>query len=171
MVFFPGYDPMEFFVILPVPGINAAITDHFIMLFRNMADKTPYEVHNRKRFFHIFVIFMAVVMESDKITVIVVNPGSGDDRTSEIAANIFDHRFRVTLVGFGIDIETVLVFPVTAGFHFFKGWTNFRFHFVKQSGTEGIAKEHIVKMTDVSPETIIAVAAFGNETVDVRIPF
>ena len=41
MVPFTGYGPVEFFVNLPVAGINTAITDHFIMLFRDMRDSRP----------------------------------------------------------------------------------------------------------------------------------
>lgn len=33
VVLFTGDSPMEFFVDLPVPGINTAVADHFIMLF------------------------------------------------------------------------------------------------------------------------------------------
>ena len=64
---------MEFFVDLPVPGINTAVADHFIMLFRDMADQTLDKFHNRNGFFHIFVILMTVVMKCDKIAVIAVN--------------------------------------------------------------------------------------------------
>ena len=40
VVLFTGDSPMEIFVDLPVPGINTAVADHFIMLFRDMADQT-----------------------------------------------------------------------------------------------------------------------------------
>lgn len=67
-MFFTGDDSVEFFVNLPVPCINAAITDHFVMLFRNMADEAFNEFHNRKCFFHIVIIFVPVIMERDKVT-------------------------------------------------------------------------------------------------------
>ena len=38
-VFFTGNDSIKFFINLPVACINAAIADHFEMLFRDMADQ------------------------------------------------------------------------------------------------------------------------------------
>mgnify|MGYP003164455952 CR=1 FL=1 len=37
--------------------------------------------------------------------------------------------------------------------------------------TESIAKESIVEMRDITPESIITVTAFRDETMDMRIPF
>ena len=65
---------MQFFICLPVPGIKTAISDHLVMLFRDMPDEALYEFHNRNGFFHVFVIFMTVVVESDKIPIIFINP-------------------------------------------------------------------------------------------------
>lgn len=90
---------MEFFVDLPVPGINTAVADHFIMLFRDMADQTLDKFHNRNGFFHIFVILMTVVMKCDKIAVIAVNAGSGDDGTTKIAADVFQDGRGITFIG------------------------------------------------------------------------
>ena len=71
---FTGNCTIEFFVAFPMACIKTAITDHFIMLFWDMPDKTLNEFHNRKRFFHILVIFVAVVVESNKVTIVFVNP-------------------------------------------------------------------------------------------------
>lgn len=120
---------MEFLVSLPVSGIDAAITNHFVMLFRDMLDKTLYKFHNWDSFFNILVIFMAAVMESNKTTIIAVNPGSGDYRASEIAADILHNSFWATFIGFGIDVKAVFVFPVAAGFYLFKGCSDSGFHF------------------------------------------
>ena len=171
VVFFPGDGPAEFLVDLPVAGIKAAITDHFIMLFRDMPDQTLNEFHDRNGFFHICVILMPVVMKRDKLTVVLVDPGGGDDGTSKIAPDILYNGLGVTIIGLGIDIEAVFVLPVTAGFHFFKGRADLGFHFIEQGGTESVTEEGIVKMMYIPPEPMIAVAAFGNEAVDMRIPF
>lgn len=45
------------------------------------------------------------------------------------------------------------------------------FHFIKQGGAEGIAEKGIVEMVDIVPEVVVAVATFGNEAMDVGIPF
>ena len=150
--------------------INAAVADHFEMLFRDMADKTLYELHNRKGFFNIGVIFVAVVMEGDKVAIIAVNPGCGDNGAPQIASNVFYGGFGVAFIRLGIDIETVFVFPVTAGFHLFEGRAEFFPHFIQQGGAESIAEVGIVEVIDLAPETVIAIAAFGNQAVDVGVP-
>lgn len=101
-----------------MPLVKAPIK---MVLFRDMLDKMLYKFHNGDSFFHVFVILMAVVMESNKITVIVVNTGSGDNRPSGIASDILHDGFGVTFIGFGIDVKAVFVFPVATGFYLFKG--------------------------------------------------
>ena len=169
-MFFTGNDSIKFFINLPVAGINAAVTDHFEMLFRDMADKTLYELHNRKGFFHIGVIFVAVVMEGDKVAIIFVNPGGGNNRTSQIAPNVFYGGSGVAFSWLGIDIETVFVFPVTTGLYLFERGTDFGFHFTQQCSAESIAEVGIVEVIDIAPETIIAVTTFRNKAVYVRVP-
>ena len=63
-----GNSAPEFFVILAVAGIKAAVSDHFVMLFRDVPDQPLYELHDWDGFLDIFVILMPVVMESDNIT-------------------------------------------------------------------------------------------------------
>lgn len=102
-----------------MPCIQPSISDHFKVLFRNVADEPFDEIHGRDCFLHIFSIFMAVVMKSNHFAIIFINTGSGYDRTSEIASNIFDYVFRVTFVWFCINIETIFMFGVTFRFYFF----------------------------------------------------
>ena len=128
---FTGDGAEEFFVGLPVARINAAITDHLVMLFWDVPDQPSDEFHNGDCFFHVFTIFMAAVMEGNKVTVVAVDPGSGDDRASEIASDIFDHCFWVAFVRPGIDIKTIFVLPVAAGLYFFERWSDQAFHFVQ----------------------------------------
>ena len=162
---------MELFVNLSVPCVNAAITDHFVILFRDMADQAFDEFHNRKCFFHIFVIFMPVVVESDKVAIIFINPGRGDYGSPEIAPDIFYHGVGIAVVWLSVDIEAFLVFPVTACFHLFKRASKLAFHFIQKGGAERITEESIVKVIDITPETVVTVAAFRNQAVDMRIPF
>ena len=166
-----GDRPEEFLVDLPVPCIKAAVADHFEMLFGDMADEAFDEIHGRDSLLHISPIFMAVIMEGDKVTVIAVNTGSGDDRAAKIAADIFNDRFRAADIRLCINIEAMLVIRVTAGLDFFKRRANLRFHFIKKSGAESIAEESIVEMAHMTPEAVITVTAFGKEAVDVGIPF
>ena len=141
------------------------------MLFRDMVDEALYEIHNGKSLFNIGIIFVAVVMEGDKVAIIFVNPGGGNNRTSQIAPNVFYGGSGVAFSWLGIDIETVFVFPVTTGLYFFERGTDFGFHFTQQCSAESIAEVGIVEVIDIAPDTIIAVTAFRNEAVYVRVPF
>lgn len=54
-------------------GINPVVTDHFEMFVGNMADEALDESHGRKGFVNQEVIFMAVVMKGDRLTIIGVD--------------------------------------------------------------------------------------------------
>lgn len=90
-----------------VPCIQTAIADYFKMFFRDVADETFYEIHNRQSFFHILFIFVTVIVESNGISVIPVNRGSGNYRSAKIAADVFSHYFGSAEIWFCIDIEVV----------------------------------------------------------------
>ena len=90
------------------------------MFFRDMADQTLYKFHDRDGFFHISIIFMAIVMEGNEVIIIFVNAGSCNHRTAKIATDISDSSFRVTVIGFSIDIEAVFMFPAATSLHHFK---------------------------------------------------
>ena len=117
------------------------------------------------------VIFMAVIMESNGISIIPINPGCGYDGSAKITTNIFRNDFRVAEIGFGIDIETMFVLAVAFRFYFFKGRSYFAFHFIEESCAESISQIVVVKVFYMAPEAVITVTAFGKETMDVRIPF
>ena len=85
-----------------MPGIDAAIADHLIMLFWDMLDEAANELHGRDGFFYILFIFMAVVMESNKVSIIFIGPGGGNDRTSKISADIFYGSFGSAFAGFDV---------------------------------------------------------------------
>lgn len=136
-----------------------------------MLDEALNEFHNRNGFFYVFVIFMAVVVESDKISIIFIDPWSGDYRTAKITADIFNDGFGVTFVGFGIDIETVFMFPVAESLALFERGADPVFHFIKEGGAEGVTKESIVEVADITPEAIVTVTTFRNEAMDVGVPF
>ena len=130
-MFFTGDGAGKFFVDLPVARINAAVTDHLIMLFRDVADETLDELHDRDCLFHIFVILVTVIMEGNKVAIIVINSGGGNDGTAQITTNIFNDSFWVAFARLGIDIKTIFMLPVAAGLYFFERWSDQRFHFVQ----------------------------------------
>lgn len=129
------------------------------------------EIHNRESFFHICVIFVAVIVKRNRISVIAVNSGCGDYGPAKIAADIFGDYFRITEIGFGIDIEAVFMLAVAFGFYPFKRRSNSVFHFIEEGSTKGVTEIIIIKVFDMTPETVITVAAFGKKAVNMRIPF
>ena len=141
------------------------------MFFRDVTDETFYEIHNRQSFFHILFIFVAVIVESNGISVIPVNPGSGNYGSAKIAADVFSHYFGIAEIRFGIDIEPMFMLGVTFRFYFFERRSNPVFQFIEKSSTESVAEIVVVKVFYMTPESIITVAAFGKEAVNVGIPF
>lgn len=151
--------------------IQAAVSDHFKVFFRDVTDQAFYESHNRKSFFHICVIFVAVIVEGNSITVIPVNSGSGNDWSAKIAADVFSHYFGIAEIRFCVDIEALFMLGVTFRFYFFERRTNPVFQFIEKSSTESVTEIVVVKVFYMTPESVITVAAFGKDTVDVGIPF
>ena len=112
-----------------------------------------------------------MIVESDRITVIVIDPGSSDDRPAKITTDILSDYFGVTENRFSIDIETMFMFAVTSCFYFFKRRPDPDFQFIEESGAESTAEIVIVKVPDMTPGAVITVTAFGEEAVDMGIPF
>ena len=109
-------------------------------------------------------------MEGDKVTIIFINTGSGDDGPTKITANVFCDNFRIAFIGLCVDIETVFVVLIAGSLNLFERRTKFCFHFIQKGSTEGITKVSVVKVFHVAPETVITVAAFRDEAMNVRVP-
>ena len=111
---------VEFILFDMFSGIDTIIADLFEMLFRDMLDQPVDEIHGRQGFFHIFVIFMAVVMEGNRIffRIVFINTGSGNDGSSEITANVFGNLSGVAAVWFCINVESVFMAVVYGRYNF-----------------------------------------------------
>lgn len=114
---------------------------------------------------------MTVIVESNGISIIAVDPGCGNYRSSKITANIFGDCFRITEIGFGVDIEAVFMLAVAFCLHLFERRSDLVFKFIEKSSLESMTEIVVVKMFYMTPETIITVTAFGKKAVDVRVPF
>lgn len=160
-------------VFYPSPGgvHKCRHNESFCNAFRDMAEEPLNQFHDRDRLLHIFVIFLPFVVKSDKIPVIVIDPGSGDDGTAQVTADVLNHRFRVVFVWVCVDIETIFVLPVAAGLGLFKRGADPGFHFLEHGGMESVVEVNIIKMGDFTPETVIAVTIFRNKAVDMGVPF
>ena len=154
----------------PVSGINPIIACHFEMLFRDMLDQEFDEFNDGKSLFNINIIFMTVIVESDIFTIIGINTFEGNDRSSKIAADVFYNGIGITEIRFCIDIKAVFIFVVNKCFGFLERWTNVFFHFIKEGSLESFAEVSVIEISDIAPEAVIGVTAFGDEAVDMGIP-
>lgn len=170
-VFGPMYCSQKFRIDLSMSCIQSTIANHFKVFLRNVTDEAFDEIYGRDSFLYIFFILMAVVMKSDHFTVIFINAGSSYDRTSEITPDIFDYILGVTFVWFCVNIETEFMFKITFHFYFFKGNSKFGFQFIKKCSAKSITQVSVVKMFYMTLKAIVTVSAFGNQTVNVKIPF
>ena len=170
MVFAFVYCTMKFGVNITMSGIKAAITYHFKVLFRYVADKAFDEVHCRNGFFNIFFVAMSVVVESNHFSIIFVNTGSGDYRSSQIASDIFYYSLRIAAIRFCKNIEAIFVIRITFGFDFLERRTDHSFHFIEKGSTESITQIGIAENFNLPPDAVITITAFRNEAVDMRIP-
>ena len=95
-----------------------------------MLNKSGNKIKSRDFFNNIFVIFMSVVMKSYGISVVGIDSGSSNNRTSLVALNVFSNCFRITKIWFCINIETVFTMIVNQRFHTFKRIAKFAMKFV-----------------------------------------
>ena len=84
---------MEFGVHLTVSRIQAAISNHFKVFFGNVTDQAFNEIHDRESLFHICIVFVAIIVVGNGISIIVVNSGCGYDGSAKIASNIVSNDF------------------------------------------------------------------------------
>lgn len=90
-------------------GINPIIPDHFEMLFRDMLGKSCHEIKNRNGFGDQFLVFMTIVMKSNKFAVIRVNAGSCNDGPAKVTANVFNHLGRIAFIGHSPNVKTIFM--------------------------------------------------------------
>lgn len=112
--------PAQFLVSLTMPCIKAIIACHFKMFFRGVLDKGLNEADDRESELHISIVFVAVIVEGDRLSVIAINALQSDYGTSKVSADIFYNRICIAEIGFCIDVETVFIFAVDACLRFLK---------------------------------------------------
>lgn len=91
------------------------------MFFRDVLSKPWHEIKNRDGFDDQFLVFMAIVMKSNKITVVRINTRSCNDWSAKITTNVLNH---VLVQGWLITEFNMQPFIVTlAGQFFARGMT------------------------------------------------
>ena len=94
------------------------------------------------------------------MAIIGVNPGSGNDRSSQIASNIVGNLMGIADIGFGINIKTLWAQFINQRFHGREGRTETSSQTIKQSGSKGKAEEVEIEMTDFTPGSHVAGSPF-----------
>lgn len=155
----------------PTAGIKPVVACHLKVPFGDMLDEEFDEVNGRDGLLNEHIVLMPVVVESHIFPVIGVNAGKGNDRPSQVAADIFDNGVGIRQGRFGINIKPVLVFAVDKGLGLFKGGPDPFFHFIKEDSLECLAQVSVIEMLYGAPEAFVREAALCNEAVDMGVPF
>lgn len=164
---------MQLFINVPVSCIKTVVTDHFKIFLGDMLHEQLNEVNSRNCSFYINVVFMPVIVKRNGIVffVITVNTTGGNHGTTEVTANIFRNNIGIRQRRLGVYIEAFIMSLVHFRLFPFEGRADVMFHFIQENSTKRIAEKRIVKMRELSPETIIGITAFGNKTMNMGIPF
>lgn len=104
-----------------MPGIDPVVSNHFIIFFRDMLYEPPHEFQGGNGFVYQCIIFMAVIVERNRIAIIAVNPGGGDHRAPQVTPNVFYNLVGFAFLGLGIDIKAVFMLVINVSLCFFKG--------------------------------------------------
>lgn len=139
------------------------------MLFGDVTDQTLHEFQNGNGFGNQLIIFMSIVMEGNEISIIAINAGCSNCRTTKIPADIFGDGFCVTFTGFCVNIESIGMIAIGGRFLFAEGITENGMKLIQQYSLERITQKRVIEMRKVSPLGL-SQAAFGNQAMDVRVP-
>lgn len=92
-------------------------------------------------------------------------------RFPEVSADVFNGDIRKTQVGFGPDIKDIGMVFVDLIFKLLKRRSRIKGGFIQKDLAESQAQEAVIKMGIGPPGGKVASAPFGNQGMDVRIPF
>ena len=151
-------------------GIYPIVAEHFEMLFRDMDDQLSNKVRSRNGLGDGFVVFVSGVMIGYIFAIISINAGSRNNRSAEIAGDVFDGDIRSAKIWFCPDIKTIGVFCVHLIFNFQKRWTDTGSEALKKDFAKGVAEKVIIKVFDRAPGSEVASTTFRNECMDMGIP-
>ena len=112
--------------------INPIVTNHFEVLVRDMNNQAFYKVKDGEAFCNRLMILMPGVMKCHGVTIIRINSGGSNNRSSEISADIFNHCIRITEIGFSIHIKTIFMLTVDKSFRFFERRSNAGFEKIEK---------------------------------------
>lgn len=122
-----------------------------------MSDKPLNEVHSRNGFGDELIIIMTIVVKGDSIILFVigVNARSGNDRPSEISADVIKNLVRITFAGFQVNIEPIFGMLVYFCFDPLKFRGQLLLKEVQENGLKSITEELVIEMSNRTPEAVL----------------
>ena len=90
------------------------------MFFRDMLGEPCHEIKNGNGFGDQFLIFMAIVMKSNKFTIIRINAGGCNDWPAKVTANVFDHLRRIAFIGHSPNVKPIFMISVDRSLNLFE---------------------------------------------------
>ena len=82
------------------------------------------KIYSGKSPFYKGIVLMAVIVKCDMAAIIGINAIEGNDGSSKIAADIFDHCIGITEIRFGINIKVIFIIAVDKILGCFKSRSN-----------------------------------------------
>ena len=152
-------------------GIDPVVSQHLKVFFWDMYDQAFDEFHGRDAFFDGLIIFVSGIVKGYVGAVIFINARGSNDGTSEITTDIFDCDIRGAGIGFGIDIEAIRMVFIDLVFQSGERRSDAISQFFQEDLAESKTEESVVEVLDRSPRSDISCSAFGDESMDMRVPF
>lgn len=157
---------------LAMARIEAVITDHFEVLFWDVADELFDKVHGRNGFVDKDIVLVSIVMEGNGVCSLIVgiDARSSNHRAAEIAADIIQDSGGIALAAFCINVETVFCVAVNEGFQPFEFRRKLFLEEIQKNRLEGVAEKRIVEVSNRAPKAEFIDAAFGDKAMNMGIP-
>lgn len=171
LVFFFRNRAVKPFVLIAVSSIDAIISDHLKVLLGDVLYQAPDKFKGGYCLCDKGIVLVPTIVEGDRIPIVIIDTGRGDNRPAQIPADIFGNSIRLTFLGFRIDIETVFTLVINGGFCLFERITDMRMHLIQQGGEKSVAQESKIEVFHFTPGNLVASPTFRNEAVDMGIPF
>lgn len=157
--------------------IEAIVTEHIEILFRDMDDQFFDELEGAFGDRDLLIVLMTLIPISDIRSIIGNDAGLSHNRSSNVTDDIIDNGIsRAKVSRRSIDIETVIfgfVEPVCEGFEIRKRegiGIKSRFHIEKECGHKSASEHGVWEKAYRLPFSIEVKSAFGDDHMYVRVP-
>lgn len=143
-------------------GIDAIVADHLEVLFRDVLHEKGSELKNGDGLFDVGIVLVTVVVKCDSagLRIIFIDPFGSNDRPAKVTADVLGECLHIGEGGLGVDIESLVMYPVHPAFDLFEGRPETFMKKIQKDSTEGVAEVSIVEMADVAPGAVVGDTPF-----------